>query len=60
MRSSARWEKWSRRWREYVWTVSGDSIARMRTVRRYMCKKVTWDQVEKVGLKPRSRKRGIC
>lgn len=34
------------------------SKQRMRTVRRYMCSMVTWDQVLKVGLRPRSRGRG--
>lgn len=49
MRCSALCEKWSKRWREWVRTLSGDGRARIRTVSRYMCRKVTCDHVENVG-----------
>lgn len=54
IRCSALCEKWSMRWREYVWTLSRVGSARSRTVRRYMCRKVTCDQVENVGRRPSS------
>lgn len=34
--------------------LSGEGRVRRRTVRRYMCRKVIWDQVEKVGRRPSS------
>lgn len=34
--------------------LSGEGRARRRTVKRYMCRKVIWDQVEKVGRRPSS------